>query len=86
MAVDGNDESPSTGTFTLRLRLGGTEAPSGTISVVGESATQPFDGWLELMSSINRLRGWETPAPDRDPPPDNPGPEYHDSADGDVPA
>jgi hypothetical protein len=84
MAVDGNSESPRMGIFMLRLRLGGTEAPSGTISVPGESAVQPFDGWLELMSSINRLRGWEPPAPHGDPLPDNPGSEYRESTDGDV--
>jgi hypothetical protein len=84
MAVDGNSESPRTGIFTLRLRLGGAEAPSGTISAPGESAPRPFDSWLELMSAINRLRGWEAPEPDGDPLPDTPGSEHRDSTDGDI--
>lgn len=59
MTVDDDNDSLTMGIFVLRLRLGGTEPPSGTISAHGAPAAQPFYGWLELMSSINTLRGWE---------------------------
>jgi hypothetical protein len=41
----------------LRLRLGGPEPPSGTLSVLVATAAQAFYGWVDLMSGINRLRG-----------------------------
>lgn len=72
MPDDGQSESPCMGVFVLRLRLGGTEPPSGTISASGETAAKLFYGWIELMSTINRLRGWEDPTPDGDPPPEPP--------------
>lgn len=58
MAGDDETESPRMGSFVLRLRLGGTESPSGTITASGGVA-QPFSGWIDLMSAINTLRGWE---------------------------
>jgi hypothetical protein len=58
MAVDDDNEAPTMGTFVLRLRLGGTEPPSGTIRALGAPVAQPFYGWIELMSTINTLRGW----------------------------
>lgn len=64
MAVDDGRGSPSIGSFVLRLRLGGGEPPSGTISALGGADVQPFHGWLDLMSAINRLRGWELVEPD----------------------
>ena len=59
MAVDDDNESPTMGTFVLCLRLGGTEPPSGTLGALGATVAQPFYGWIELMSVINTLRGWE---------------------------
>lgn len=47
------------GSFVLRLRLGGTEPPTGAISAFGATVAQPFYGWIDLMSAINTLRGWE---------------------------
>ncbi len=57
-------ESPSTGSFLLRLRLGGTEPPRGTITPYEGTGTRPFHGWIDLMGAINRLRGWEETEPD----------------------
>lgn len=62
MAVDGENENPSMGTFVLFLRLGGSEPPSGTISALGQAA-RPFRGWIDLMIAINGLRGWELREP-----------------------
>jgi hypothetical protein len=59
--ADGKNEPPTTGIFLLHLRLGGTEPPSGTIYALGGTAAQPFFGWIDLMSVINRLRRWEGP-------------------------
>ena len=56
MAIDDDNESPTMGTFVLRLRLGGTEPPAGTISTLGAPVAQPFYGWLELIGAINTLR------------------------------
>jgi hypothetical protein len=70
MAVDGDNESVSTGTFVLRLHLGGTEPPSGTIGAFGATVTQPFYGWIDLMGVINTLRGWENVEPGRSPLPE----------------
>lgn len=63
MAVDDDKGSPTMGIFVLHLRLGGTEPPSGTISALGAPVAQPFYGWIELMSTINTLRGWENRQP-----------------------
>ena len=52
-------ESPSTGSFVLSLRLGGTEPPRGTITPAEGAGAQPFHGWIDLMGAINRLRGWQ---------------------------
>jgi hypothetical protein len=62
MTVD-DDESPTMGTFVLSVRLGGTEPPSGTLGALGATVAQPFYGWIELMSVINTLRGWENLEP-----------------------
>jgi hypothetical protein len=72
MAVDEDNESPTMGTFVLCLRLGGTEPPSGTISALGAPVAQPFYGWIELMSTINTLRGWEKLQPGEYLPPGAP--------------
>jgi hypothetical protein len=72
MAVDEDNESPTMGTFVLCLRLGGTEPPSGTISALGAPVAQPFYGWIELMSTINTLRGWEKLPPGEYLPPEAP--------------
>jgi hypothetical protein len=72
MAVDDENESPTMGTFLLRLHLGGTEPPSGTISALGTPVAQPFHGWIELMSAINTLRGWENLQPGEYLPPEAP--------------
>jgi hypothetical protein len=58
MAVDDESDLPSIGIFVLRLCLGGSEPPSGTISELGQPEAHPFNGWIDLMSAINRLRGW----------------------------
>ena len=58
MAVDGENENPRMGTFVLRLRLGGSEPPSGTINALDGQAAQPFHGWIDLVIAINGLRGW----------------------------
>jgi hypothetical protein len=63
MAIENDDESPTTGIFVLRLHLGSPEPPRGTISALGATVTQPFYGWIELMSAINTLRGWENLEP-----------------------
>lgn len=60
--------------FVLCLRLDGGESPSGTISALGGDDVQPFHGWLDLMSAINRLRGWERAEPDGGPLPESFGP------------
>ncbi|MGH3771477.1 MAG: hypothetical protein ACRDRW_08795 [Pseudonocardiaceae bacterium] len=52
------------GTFMLRLRLGGAEPPTGTISAPGGTVAQSFYGWIDLMSAINRLRRGEGLEPD----------------------
>jgi hypothetical protein len=70
MAVDAENESVSMGTFVLCLRLGGTEPPSGTIGALGATVTQPFYGWIDLMSAINTLRGWENIEADERPLPE----------------
>jgi hypothetical protein len=68
MTVD-DDESPTMGTFVLSVRLGGTEPPSGTLSALGAPVAQAFYGWIELISTINTLRGWENlPPADHLPP------------------
>jgi hypothetical protein len=59
MAASDESGAPSMGSFLLCLRLGGGEPPSGTISALGDANVQPFYGWIDLMSAINRLRGWE---------------------------
>jgi hypothetical protein len=74
MAVDDDNESPTMGSYVLRLRLGGTEPPTGTISAHGAPVAQPFYGWIELIGAINTLRGWENPHPGQDLPPDAPVP------------
>ena len=56
-------ESPSTGSFVLSLRLGGTEPPRGTITPAEGTGAQPFHGWIDLMGAINRLRGWQETEP-----------------------
>jgi hypothetical protein len=70
MAVDDGNESVSMGTFVLRLRLGGTEPPSGTIGALGATVPQPFYGWIDLMGVINTLRGWENVEPGKSPLPE----------------
>lgn len=72
MAVDDDNESSAMGIFVLRLRLGGTEPPSGTVSALGASVAQPFYGWIELMSTINTLRGWKNLQPGDYLPPGTP--------------
>jgi hypothetical protein len=72
MAADDDNESPTMGTFVLRLRLGGTEPPSGTISALGAPVAQPFYGWIELMSTLNTLRGWQNLPPGDHLPPGAP--------------
>jgi hypothetical protein len=72
MAVDDDNESSTMGIFVLCLRLGGTEPPSGTISALGTPVVQPFYGWIELMGTINTLRGWETLPPGEYLPPEAP--------------
>jgi hypothetical protein len=85
MAVDAENNSVSMGTFVLCLRLGGTEPPSGTISALGATVTQPFYGWIDLMSAINTLRGWENVEPDVRLPPEarfhSPGTEHRRDSD-----
>jgi hypothetical protein len=71
MTVD-DDESPTMGTFVLSVRLGGTEPPSGTLGALGATVAQPFYGWIELMSVINTLRGWENFEPGERLPPGAP--------------
>ena len=65
MTVDEQHDPPSMGTFLLRLRLGGTEPPRGTLSALEVTVTHPFYGWIELMSVINTLREWDNPEPDK---------------------
>jgi hypothetical protein len=72
MAVDGETESPSMGILVLRLRLGSTEPPNGTIGALGEATGQSFYGWIDLMSAINRLRGWRSLEPGEFPSPASP--------------
>ena len=61
MILDGEREPPGMGTFLLRLRLGGSEPPSGTIGALGGATEQSFHGWIDLMSAINTFRGWGPP-------------------------
>jgi hypothetical protein len=42
MAVDDENESPTTGIFVLRLRLSCLRATSGALSPLGVTAAQPF--------------------------------------------
>jgi hypothetical protein len=70
MAVENENESVSMGIFVLRLHLGSPEPPRGTISALGAAVTQPFYGWIELMSAINTLRGWENLEPGERLPPE----------------
>lgn len=88
MAVDGETEFPSMGSFVLSLRLGGTEPPSGTIGAFGGAAAQPFHGWIGLMSAINTLRGWESVERDArllpEPPARNPCVENRRDSGGDF--
>lgn len=74
MAVDEENDAPDMGAFVLRLRLGGTEPPQGTLTALGATVTHPFYGWIELMSAINTLRGWDNPKPDEHRPPEGPAP------------
>jgi hypothetical protein len=85
MTVD-DDESPTMGTFVLSVRLGGTEPPSGTLGALGATVAQPFYGWIELMSVINTLRGWENLEPGERLPPGapyrSPGRDHRRDSDG----
>jgi hypothetical protein len=69
MAADDASDSPSMASFVLRLRLGGGEPPSGMISALDGTQVQPFYGWIDLMSAVNRLRGWEDAEPGTSPHP-----------------
>ena len=43
-------------TFVLRVRLDGQDSPSGSIGLPDDPDPLTFSGWLDLMSSLNRLR------------------------------
>jgi hypothetical protein len=45
-----------TATFILTLRLGAHESPSGSIRSADQTTAEAFNGWMALMSVLNRLR------------------------------
>jgi hypothetical protein len=40
----------------LELSLANGDPVSGTVGVLGGAPATPFHGWIDLMSTINRLR------------------------------
>ena len=42
--------------LVLRLVLSDVEPISGHITLVGQSGTWPFRGWMDLIAAINTLR------------------------------
>ncbi len=59
MAADDESASPGMISLMVNLRLNGSEPPSGTIVALDGAVAQPFYGWIDLMSVINKLRGWD---------------------------
>jgi hypothetical protein len=57
MAIDDENAFPCMISLVLHLRLNGSEPPSGTIVALGGAVVQPFCGWIDLMSVLNKLRG-----------------------------
>jgi hypothetical protein len=53
-------------TFILRVRLDGQDSPSGAIGRL-DATPVTFNGWMDFMSTLNRLRaeagpqGWAGP-------------------------
>ncbi len=45
-----------TATFILRVRLDGQDSPSGSIGRPGDAAPLMFNGWMDFMGALNRLR------------------------------
>lgn len=45
-----------TATFILRLQLGASHIPIGSIEPVGGSTSLSFRGWMDFMSALNQLR------------------------------
>ena len=49
-----------TATFILRVRLDGQDSPSGSIGRP-DAAPVTFNGWMDFMSTLNRLRAEASP-------------------------
>jgi hypothetical protein len=45
-----------TATFILRLELGASHIPIGSIEPVSGSISLSFRGWMDFMSALNHLR------------------------------
>jgi hypothetical protein len=45
-----------TATFILRLELGASHIPIGSIEPVSGSSSLSFHGWMDFMSALNQLR------------------------------
>jgi len=45
-----------TATFILRLELGASHIPVGSIEPVSGSISLSFHGWMDFMSALNHLR------------------------------
>lgn len=45
-----------TATFILRLELGTSHIPIGSIAPVGGPISLSFHGWMDFMSALNQLR------------------------------
>ncbi len=59
----GDDAAPGrvpTATFILRVRLDGQDSPSGSIGRP-DAAPVTFNGWMDFMSTLNRLRAEASP-------------------------
>lgn len=58
MSASDGDEPGEARTITLvmRLRVGTKAAPSGSIRRSGRSSPINFNGWMDLMGALNRLR------------------------------
>jgi hypothetical protein len=59
-------DEPRTATFVLTIRLGANESPSGSIRPANQATAETFNGWMALMSVLNRLRDQAGGAPDEE--------------------
>lgn len=58
MGASEGDEPGETRTITLvlKLRVGAQAAPSGSVRRSGRDNPINFNGWMDLMGALNRLR------------------------------